>query len=298
MSMVESSKNNYQCLSMTAFGRSEGESALGSFAWELRTVNHRYLDVIPKLPENFRYLEVEVRDVIRSRLSRGKCEVVLTLQKTAAEQEMRVDTDVLSRLLKVAEQVRQQAADAAPLSTQQLISYPGVLVGQNVDRDAVTSVLLQGLDGALKQLLDGRRDEGKKMAAVIDERLVSILDLVSSLEKDLPAIISAHKDKLMAKLAELGVELDEDRLSQEVVLVAQRLDVAEELDRLTTHVDAVRSAMSKKGPCGRRLDFLMQELNREANTLGSKAGSIENSNAAIDLKVLIEQMREQVQNIE
>ena len=296
--MSETASDNYQCLSMTAFGRAEGHTQLGSFVWELRTVNHRYLDVIPKLPESCRYLEGDVRDLVRSRLSRGKCEIALSLQKSESHDEMRIDTEFLDRLLEVSNQIRGHAAEAAPLSTQQILSYPGVLSGQDIDRDVLSRDLLEGLERALQQLVEGRLDEGKKMAAVIDSRLVAITQLVSELEKDLPAIVSAHKEKLLAKLAELQVELDEERLAQEVVLIAQKLDVAEELDRLRTHVDAVRSAMSKKGPCGRRLDFLMQELNREANTLGSKSGSIENSNAAIDLKVLIEQMREQVQNIE
>ena len=283
---------------MTAFGRAEGESPLGSFVWELRTVNHRYLDVISKLPEHFRYLEGEIRDLIRARLSRGKCEVSLSLQKSNAVQELRLDTEILGRLLKVSDEIRLHASEAAPLSTQQLLSYPGVLVDQPVDREAVTQMLLQGLDKALGQLLDGRLEEGRKMAAVIDARLVAISGLADALEQDLPAIVSSHKEKLLTKLNELNVELEPERLAQEVVLVAQKLDVTEELDRLKTHVDAVRKAMTKEGPCGRRLDFLMQELNREANTLGSKSASIENSNAAIDLKVLIEQMREQVQNIE
>lgn len=283
---------------MTAFGRYEGANPLGAFIWELKSVNHRYLDASIKLPESFKSLESMVRERLRKRFARGKFEVILSLQTDESRRGLEIDHDFLKGLLAAATEIQQVAEKAAPLSVQQLMHWPGTLKAAEIDTDAVQQSLEAGLDAAIDQLLEARESEGVKMAALIDERLVNVLALVEDLEQHMPQIIAAHQDKLKSKLADLQIELEEERLAQEVVLLAQKSDVAEELDRLRAHVEAVRKAMSKGEPCGRRLDFLMQELNREANTLGSKSISIENSNGAIDLKVWIEQMREQVQNIE
>ena len=289
---------DYPVSSMTAFGRHEGECELGSFCWELRSVNHRYLDVTVKLPEKLREIEPDVRERIRGSLTRGKCEAQLTLRNGGSADGFQVDLALLEKVKQAATIVQNNVDNAAPLTTQQLLNWPGVLVSSAVDMDALRATLIDGLDAALSQLVEARKGEGARMGSLIEERLKSISELVSGLESNLPAIVAGHQQKLREKLAEFQVELDEDRLAQEVVILAQKSDVAEELDRLHAHVSAVREAMKSGEPCGRRLDFLMQELNREANTLGSKSISTENSNGAINLKVLIEQMREQVQNIE
>lgn len=295
---IDTQQNNFAVNSMTAFGRYEGSCAIGAFHWEIKTVNHRYLDVTAKLPENFRDLESIAREKLRHSLARGKCELALTVRADAAINGLHVDHELLAKVIAASVEIQQVAKGAAALSTQQLMNWPGVLKASAVDSGELKQQILQGLDLAIVQLLEARATEGAKMATLIEERLSLILALVSSLENDVPKIVARHQKKLHDKLEELNVELDEERLAQEVVLLAQKADVAEELDRLRAHVSAVREAMQKGQPCGRRLDFLMQELNREANTLGSKSISLENSSGAIDLKVLIEQMREQVQNIE
>ena len=294
--MVENT--TFVAKSMTAFGRSETDSELGRCSWELRSVNHRYLEASFKLPENFRRLEQKLKKRLSSRVARGKCEISLQYQRSIGELGTQVDSKIVTSVLEAQQQVQVIAEKAAPLTAQQLLNWPGVLVEKEVDQEKLEALLFEQFELALNQFVEARQDEGLRMAALIEERLQKIIVIVDDLTAQLPLLMEEYQQRLQTKLDELQVEVDADRLAQEMVLLAQKTDVAEELDRLKAHVEAVRDAMQKPEPCGRRLDFLMQELNREANTLGSKSISLANSNGAIELKVLIEQMREQVQNIE
>ena len=296
--MASQKTANYLAKSMTAFGRAEAEYELGSCSWEVRSVNHRYLDVSFKLPEKFRRLEPKLKERMRKRISRGKCDVGLQYHRSTAEFGSEVNAEAVNAILSAQAQVQAIAEKAAPLSTQQLLNWPGVLVEKDIDEDQLEVFMLKLFEKSLDEFVEARKQEGFRMAEVVDDRLQKISDIVKALESQLPAILQEYEQRLKNKIEEMQVEVDGDRLAQEMVLLAQKSDVAEELDRINAHVDAVRDAMRSKEPCGRRLDFLMQELNREANTLGSKSISIANSNGAIELKVLIEQMREQVQNIE
>lgn len=291
-------QKSFLAKSMTAFGRAEGESEIGRCSCEVRSVNHRYLEANFKLPEALRRYEPKLKEILRSRIGRGKCEISLQYQTASNESSVEVNSDAVQMLLQAQQQVQSIAEKASPLSAQQILNWPGVLIEKEVDQDQLEALIFGQFETALGQFIEARQDEGLRMAALIEERLIKIEAIVSDLEVQLPKIMEEYYQRLEAKLGELAVEVDQDRLAQEKVLLAQKSDVAEELDRLKAHVEAVRDAMLKPEPCGRRLDFLMQELNREANTLGSKSTSLANSDGAIELKVLIEQMREQVQNIE
>jgi len=291
-------RNTYQAKSMTAFGRAEIVSSLGSFIWEVRSVNHRYLETNFRMPETFRQFEIKLKEKLRKRIARGKCDISLQFQRAANDLDLNVNQASVNALIKAQEQIKAIATEANGLNVQQILNWQGVLVDTEMDIALLEELLLNSFEQAVEHFIEVRQSEGARMADVIDERLEKINDIVRMLEKELPEILQEYEQKIRTKLAELIDSVDEDRLGQEMVLLAQKTDVAEELDRLKAHVLAVKEALQKAEPCGRRLDFLMQELNREANTLGSKSISLVNTNGAIELKVLIEQMREQVQNIE
>ena len=284
--------------SMTAFARVQDEGAHGNYAWELRSVNHRYLETQFKLPESLRPLEPVLREKIRSRLARGKVDTHLHFQASTRDVELGVNADKVIALKKAALHIANLAGLECTLTTQQLMQWPGVLEQAELDYDAVAADLLLGFDRALDALQLAREGEGSKLAQMLRQRIDQIDVLVARVRQRMPEVLDEHRRRIETRLAELKVDLDSDRLTQEVVLLAQKVDVAEELDRLCAHVEEVRATLGKPEPCGRRLDFLMQELNREANTLGSKSIVVDVSQAAVELKVLIEQMREQVQNIE
>ncbi|MGE4408825.1 YicC/YloC family endoribonuclease [Pseudomonas sp.] len=284
--------------SMTAFARSEQAGTHGTLSWEIRSVNHRYLEPHLRLPEAFRDLEGAVRDALRKGLSRGKVECTLRFAEASERTTLQVDHDRASQLIAAAESIAALIAQPAPIDPLQVLGWPGVLVGDAVDPQALNQSALELFHQALEQLKDGRRREGDELAKLLGERLDSILQEVATLREQVPQMLAAQRQKLIDRFAEIRAELDPQRLEQEMVLLAQKSDVAEELDRLSTHVTEVRRVLKAGGAAGRRLDFLMQELNREANTLGSKAFDPRSTQAAVNLKVLIEQMREQVQNIE
>lgn len=284
--------------SMTAFARSELAGPHGTLSWEIRSVNHRYLEPHLRLPEAFRDLEGAVREALRKGLSRGKVECTLRFAEDAGRGELQLDRERASQLIAAAESVAALISRPAPIDPLQVLGWPGVLVGDAIDPQALNKNALQLFHDALAQLREGRQREGEELAKLLNERLDGILVEVATLREQVPQMLAAQRQKVLDRCAEMQVELDPQRLEQEMVLLAQKSDVAEELDRLATHVGEVRRVLKAGGAAGRRLDFLMQELNREANTLGSKAFDPRSTQAAVNLKVLIEQMREQVQNIE
>ncbi|MGY8832138.1 MAG: YicC/YloC family endoribonuclease [Pseudomonadales bacterium] len=284
--------------SMTAFARAEQASANGTLSWELRSVNHRYLEPHLRLPESFRDLEGAVREALRNGLSRGKVECTLRFSDDNAGKALQVDLERAAQLVAAAESVAGLIKQPAALNPLEVLGWPGVLVADAADPQALNQSALSLFTEALNELKNGREREGSELAKLLNERLNSILEQVVALRELVPQMLAGQRQKILDRCAEMQAELDPQRLEQELVILAQKSDVAEELDRLSTHVSEVRRVLKTGGQAGRRLDFLMQELNREANTLGSKAFDTRSTQAAVNLKVLIEQMREQVQNIE
>ncbi|MFW4740865.1 YicC/YloC family endoribonuclease [Pseudomonas aeruginosa] len=280
--------------SMTAFARVEQAGTHGTLSWELRSVNHRYLEPHLRLPDAFRDLEGAVREALRQGLSRGKVECTLRFAEETAGKSLQVDQERAPAAEGVAALIRQPA----PLDPLAVLAWPGVLVADSADPQALNAAALEAFGQALEQLKAGRSREGQELAKLLNDRLDAMLVEVGNLRELVPTMLANQRQKILDRFAELKAELDPQRLEQELVLLAQKSDVAEELDRLATHVGEVRRVLKAGGAAGRRLDFLMQELNREANTLGSKAFDPRSTQAAVNLKVLIEQMREQVQNIE
>lgn len=281
--------------SMTAFARVEQAGTHGTLSWELRSVNHRYLEPHLRLPDAFRDLEGAVREALRQGLSRGKVECTLRFAEETAGKSLQVDQERARQLVAAAEGVAALIRQPAPLDPLAVLAWPGVLVADSADPQAPA---LEAFGQALEQLKAGRSREGQELAKLLNDRLDAMLVEVGNLRELVPTMLANQRQKILDRFAELKAELDPQRLEQELVLLAQKSDVAEELDRLATHVGEVRRVLKAGGAAGRRLDFLMQELNREANTLGSKAFDPRSTQAAVNLKVLIEQMREQVQNIE
>lgn len=284
--------------SMTAFARSEQARPEGTLSWELRSVNHRYLEPHLRLPDSFCDLEGAVRDALRQGLSRGKVECTLRFSEEQRANSLQVDTQRLEQLLGAVRQISTLLPEGAPLNPLEVLAWPGVLGAASIDTAALNAAALQLFNETLAQLKQGREREGTDLARLLNERLDSITAEVAALRELVPQMLAGQRQKILERCADMQVELDPQRLEQELVLLAQKSDVAEELDRLQTHVTEVRRVLKGGGAAGRRLDFLMQELNREANTLGSKAFDTRSTQAAVNLKVLIEQMREQVQNIE
>ncbi|PKO24905.1 MAG: YicC family protein [Betaproteobacteria bacterium HGW-Betaproteobacteria-8] len=285
--------------SMTGFAALEKETAYGVLVLELRAVNHRYLELQLKLDESMRSFEPMLREMIASKLGRGKVECRLSLmQRSAQAKEAKLDNEVLQQLVQMSAIVQTHFPQSQPLTVADVLRWPNVMLGEQVDQAALAEAVREALAAALQQMTDSRQREGEKLKAYIEERLGEIEQRVAEVKPLLPAQVKLYQDKLTAKLQEAMKSFDEERLRQEVTLFAQRIDVDEELGRLTAHVSEVRRILKAGGAAGKRLDFLMQELNREANTLGSKSFSTEISQVAMALKVLIEQMREQIQNIE
>lgn len=284
--------------SMTAFARAERAGTHGTLTWELRSVNHRYLEPHLRLPEALRELEGAVRDVLRQKLSRGKLECTLRFDEATSGKPLQIDRERTAQLVAAAESVAALIRQPGPINPLEVLAWPGVLAADATDPQALKTEAMDLFDEALTQLKSGRAREGAELARLLEERLDAMLSEVAALRQLVPQMLAAQRQKILERFNELQAELDPQRLEQELVLLAQKSDVAEELDRLCTHIAEVRRVLQAKGAAGRRLDFLMQELNREANTLGSKAFDPRSTQAAVNLKVLIEQMREQVQNIE
>jgi uncharacterized protein (TIGR00255 family) len=286
-------------LSMTGFAAAAAELPGASLAVELRSVNHRFLDVSLRLPDELRTIEPGVRETISGALRRGKVDCRVSLNRTQASAVgLSVDEAQVRKLATAASEVAKLVPDAAPLTVNEVLRWPGVLAEPAVDPVELAARALALVDQALGELAAARQREGAKTAAVLEQCCLGIEFQVARVMPRVPAVHAAYNDKLAARLREAGLDPNEDRLKQELALFATKVDVAEELARLTAHVAEVRRVIRAGGSAGKRLDFLAQELHREANTLGSKSVDAEVSQAALELKVLIEQMREQVQNVE
>ncbi len=284
--------------SMTAFARKILQPDWGSATWEIRSVNHRFLETGFRLPEATRDMEMALRDLIRKKLSRGKLDISLQLTLSDAEGAIDIDLDLAKKTIDAAARVADLLPQSTPLSPLEILRWPGVLKETETDMETVKKDLLALFEATLDQLVEGREREGEKLKAIIIDKLDAIGVQVSAVRKLLPQLIDAQRNKIVARLEEVTQDLDNDRLEQELTYIAQRADVAEELDRLDTHVSEIRHTLDQPEPMGRRLDFLLQELNREANTLASKSLAVDTSQSAVELKVLIEQIREQIQNLE
>lgn len=286
-------------LSMTAFSRQQLESEWGSLTWEIRSVNHRYLETSVRLPDTFRNLEANIRDTLRKKLARGKVECQLRFQMAAPEQSsLRLNEQLIERLLEANREISAKLGGPTDLNSIDILRWPGVVADEDTDNDAIQKEALELFNKALEELIDSRQREGEAIREMLNQRIAGITEIVSQVRKLMPEILAAQRQNMLDKLAELKVELDATRLEQEVAMLAQKADVAEELDRLDSHLQECARVIATQGPKGRRLDFLMQELNREANTLSSKSLVADTTMSAVELKVLIEQMREQIQNIE
>ena len=286
-------------VSMTAYGRAEYRDVLGQGSCEIRSVNHRYLEMSIRLPEELRALEQNIRDLISNRLKRGKVDCTIRFElNTFANDSIPVNQELLDKLIETTELTANKLANSAAINPLELLRWPGVMDREVADQESIAKVVYQIVDDALDAVVATRQREGEKIRAMILERCDKSRVIVDSVQEKMPGIIDALRDKYRQRAVELMSEIDNDRLEQELVILSQKMDVAEEMDRLQAHITEVVRVMSQSGPIGRRLDFLMQEMNREANTLGSKSAHLDTSNASVDLKVLIEQMREQIQNIE
>jgi uncharacterized protein (TIGR00255 family) len=283
--------------SMTAFARRELKANWGSAVWEIRSVNQRYLETFFRFPEAYRSLEPVLRERFRKRLQRGKVECQLRVMLAPnSEAKINVNQSLAAQLIEAAESLPIQGP--ATLNRLEVLQWPGVVEAQELDMDTVSKDLLAEFDLTLKDFLAARASEGANMAELVEQRLAGVVAEVEKVKVLMPEVLAWQQDKIRTKFTEAQIELDNQRVEQELVLLAQKLDVAEELDRLGSHVSETRSILKKGGAIGRRLDFMMQEFNRESNTLGSKSINTEITQSAVELKVLIEQVREQIQNIE
>ncbi|MFT5599150.1 MAG: hypothetical protein ACI823_002232 [Chitinophagales bacterium] len=289
--------------SMTAFARVQETCDSGSLTWEIRSVNHRYLEPGIKLPEDFKLLETDIRKLIAKYLERGKIDIGLRYKlDESSTDDIHLNDDLVRRLRVVEQSVLDIVHEGQTLSVSEILSWPGVITDQQKDLSPLISIALSSLEKALKQLIETRETEGKALGEMITTRCDQISEIVKQLRIHRPAMVTAMHEKwktnLNDKLQQWAESANESRLEQELAILAQKLDVDEELDRLDTHIVEVTNVLKRKEAVGRRLDFLMQELNREANTLSSKSQDSVSTQWSVDLKVLIEQMREQVQNIE
>jgi len=284
---------------MTAFARETLSTQEGELTIELRTVNHRYLDCTFKLPDALRQLEPKLRDLAGRSLTRGKLDFMVRLQlNNEVASSLDVDRERLDKLLHSAATIAKILPDSQPLNTLDILQFPGICTARETSFDTFHSGTTSLTKKALASLTQSREREGEKLAEMILSRLDLIELELKTTRTAMPQLMEAQRERVISRIAELNIEVDSNRLEQELVHLAQKADVEEELDRLDAHLEEVRRVLKKGGPCGRRLDFLMQELNREANTLSSKSQSSNTTMAAVELKVLIEQMREQIQNIE
>lgn len=285
--------------SMTAFARQQGHGEYGELIWEVRSVNHRFLETTVRLPEDLRAIEPAVRDRVTRRLGRGKVECNLRFKSTgSANVELKINERLVDQLMAAADVMAHRLHSSHNPSTMDLLRWPGVMEGGVQDYAPVQEAALAQLDAALDALIAAREREGARLSAHISERVAAMREQVEVARQRMPVVIEGIRERLRHRLTEVVENLDKDRLEQEIAILAQRLDVDEEMDRLRTHLDEVERVLEHEQPAGRRLDFLMQELNREANTLGSKSADSETTAVSVEMKVLIEQMREQVQNIE
>lgn len=283
---------------MTGFARSEADTPAGLLACEIRTVNHRHLDLSLRMPEECRVLEPALRERVGAAVSRGKVELALYLRRRPGAAPLVLDEELLDRVVEATHSVARRLGQAAPPDPLTVLRWPGLVGEPEIAVDPLREAALELCDAALAELVAARSREGEHLAAIIREKGEAIASIATAVRSRLPEVNARYRERLVARIAELGATPDPGRLEQELAIVAQRLDVTEELDRLDGHLVELTAVLDRDEPIGRRLDFLLQEFNREANTLGSKSQDQETTRAAVDLKVLVEQIREQVQNIE
>lgn len=284
--------------SMTGFANQTTTLGEWKLSLECKSVNSRFLDVTLKLPEALKITEPQIRQAINNTLSRGKVELSIRLERDDSTPEAQVNTEKLLELEKALQTIRTALPETQAPSALDVLQMPGVWVAEKTDTDSLVASCLSCVPDLLRALVDHRESEGARLETMLKERCVAISNIVAAYRKELPRLNNAHQAKLRERIAALDAGHDEKRLEEELAYLANKSDVAEELDRLEAHIEAIYESLQSNEPCGRRLDFLMQELNREANTLGSKTTSLTTTNTAVELKVLIEQMREQVQNLE
>ena len=284
--------------SMTAYARITEENSWGSITCELRSVNHRFLEVGFRMPDVLRESETALRDMTRKKLTRGKIDCSVQIAFNHSDAGSTLDLEVAQSHIEIAQAIANKLSDAAPISAVDIMQLPGVIKDARIEASQINKAGKKAFDLALDQMLEGREREGAKLAEMVEQRLAGIESQIAIVRDNLPEILQQQRTRLHEKLNELKEQMDEQRLEQEMVIIANRADVDEELDRLQAHISEIRLALKSKESIGRRLDFLMQELNREANTLGSKSISSTTTQVSVELKVLIEQMREQIQNIE
>ncbi|GEM76031.1 YicC/YloC family endoribonuclease [Vibrio sagamiensis] len=285
--------------SMTAYARKEIKGDWGSAVWEIRSVNQRYLETYFRMPEQFRALEPVLRERFRKRLARGKVECNLRFEANpAAKTELSINEVLANQVIKAAEQVMHMTGELSRINPFQVMQWPGVMETPEQNMDEINKALLGAFDEAIDEFIEARGREGDNMKALIEQRLEAITAEVIKVRARMPEILEWQRERLFSKFEDAKVELDPSRVEQELILLAQKSDVAEELDRLDSHVKETTNIIKKGGAVGRRLDFMMQEFNRESNTLASKSISTDITASGVELKVLIEQMREQIQNIE
>lgn len=285
--------------SMTAFTRVEHSDELGSITLELRSVNHRFLDLSLRMPEELRSQEQAIRELVSKRVARGKTDINIRFQRNEGEAgSLVINDELVKKISHASREIDLLLYNPSPVNSMDVLRWPGVLQAEELDREQLSEALMSLLNSALDDFIAAREREGAKLAKIIEQRCEAMGQVVAEVSKLMPEILARWREKLLNRLQEARLELDENRVEQEIVMLAQKTDVDEELDRLNVHLDEVRRVLKEKKPIGRRLDFLMQELNREANTLGSKSIDTATTQASVELKVLIEQMREQVQNIE
>lgn len=284
--------------SMTAYARITQEHSWGSISCELKSVNHRFLEIGFRIPESLREAETTLRDMARKKLGRGKIDCSFQIAFNQSDTSSELDIEATRAQIKIVESIAAEITQPGAISAVDIMKLPGVLKDFAIDTKQLIAAGVQAFDLALDQMLEGRAREGEKLADMIEQRLSGIETQITLVRKNLPEILEQQRNRLQEKLAELKDQMDEQRLEQEMVIISNRADVDEEIDRLEAHVIEIRRVLSDSASIGRRLDFLMQELNREANTLGSKSISNITTQTSVELKVLIEQMREQIQNIE
>jgi uncharacterized protein (TIGR00255 family) len=285
--------------SMTGFASGEITTSHGQLLWELRTVNHRYLEAQFKLPEGFRALESQLRDLASSKLKRGKLDASLQFRPAVKpEAALQINEALAQTVIGQAQKLAAKMADPEEISPLDVLRWPGVVTEAAIDTTELFEPAKALLETTLDSLVAARGREGGRIQIMLDERLTQIGELSAQVRTRMPEILTGIRERVQERARLLEARIDDDRLEQELVMLAQKMDVAEELDRLDAHIEETHAAFSMDGAVGRRLDFLMQEFNREANTLGSKSADPATTKAAVDLKVLIEQMREQVQNVE
>ena len=284
--------------SMTAFASLEIKKDWGNAVWEIRSVNQRYLETFFRLPEQFRSLENTLRETLRQKLTRGKIECTLRIDnKKQAATELHINQELATQVLQSLQWLKQQAGEGE-LNLTDVLRYPGVVEVPEQDVDLISQDLLAAFDQGVEEFIAMRQREGEKIHTLLTQRLDAINAEQQKVRSKMPEILQWQRERMLQRFEEVQLQPDPQRLEQELIMLAQRIDVAEELDRLQLHVKETQNILRKGGAVGRKLDFMMQELNRESNTLASKSINVDVTNSAIELKVLIEQMREQIQNLE